>query len=440
MASHHFDALGAIGIRHQVPLDGRVFVLALTAGQVPRVPNHELEVVILIDAGGYITVVVNELLDGDLVVAHVFVPLSHELGKDIVTAHLASLELRVLSNIVGLGNIVEFNHARAIAVKLLVSELDEGNSTLAHVTADSNEEFVVANFAVVVFVEVLENALELRWAEGVAVLTETPHEFIAVHLAVTVVVHAAEDNAETADAMGTTGLESIKNLLENLIRGLTLDAEDGVDIGVVAATTDGEPAGELLVVKLAVAVLVVLVEDGAALELREGTAHRLECAAELREADGTEAIEIKVLEDFTHSLALIICTVGALSDLLEDDILKFSKASSVDGDSSALHAPGLQDGGDEVGVLVDRSDSVAVGVEAHEGFLSDVAASGLLTHELDKIIHHGLGALFARSNTGVSRGIVLCNKGLERDFGGTLGDFLPGLFDDGNTILAHVSL
>ena len=76
-----------------------------------RVPNHELEVVVFIDAGGYITVIVDELFDGDLVVTHILVPLGHELGEDIIAAHLTCLKLRVLSHVVCLGNIIELDHA-----------------------------------------------------------------------------------------------------------------------------------------------------------------------------------------------------------------------------------------------------------------------------------------------------------------------------------------
>ena len=440
MTCHLLDALVAVGIRNQVPFNRGVLVLALTAIKVPRVPNHKLEVVVLIDAGGNVTVVFDELSNGDLVVTHVSVPLGHELAEDIVAALLTGLELRVLSHVVGDGDVIKVDHAGAVAIKLLVGQLDESNSALVHIAADADEEFIVAHLAVVVLVEVLEDALELRRAEGVAILSETPHELVAVHLAVTVVVHAAENNSEATDAVSATALQGVKNLLKHLIRGLALNTEDWVDVGVVAATTDGEPARELLVVELGVTVLVVLVEDSTALELRESAAHRLECAAELTEADSVHAIKVEMLKDLANGLALVVCTVGALPDLLEDDILELSEAGGVDGDGCALHAPGLQKSDDEVAILVDGGYSVAISIEAHEGLLSDVAASGLFAHKLNEIVHDSLSALFARRDTGMRWGIELSNKGFKRDAWGALCQLLPCLLDDGNAILAHISL
>lgn len=66
------------------------------------------------------------------------------------------------------------------------------------------------------------------------VFFETPHEFIAIELAATVVIHSAEDNAETSDAIGTSGFKSGFNLVENLIRGFSGQAKDCIDVGVVS--------------------------------------------------------------------------------------------------------------------------------------------------------------------------------------------------------------
>ena len=67
-----------------------------------------------------------------------------------------------------------------------------------------------------------------------AVFFETPHEFVAIELAATVVVHSAEDDAETSDAVGTSGFEGGFDLVENLVGGFSGQAENCIDVGVVA--------------------------------------------------------------------------------------------------------------------------------------------------------------------------------------------------------------
>jgi len=247
----------------------------------------------------------------------------------------------------------------------------------------------------------------------VTVLTETPHELIAVHLAITVVVHAAENYSEATDAVGTTSLKSIQNLLKNLIRRLSGDTENGIDVGVVAAATDGEPGGELLVVKLVVAVLIVLGEKSALLELGESTAHGLKSTGEFRELNSAEAVQVEMLEDLANGLALVIGSVSSLSDLLEDDVLDLSETGSVDSDSGALKTPNLKDRLDEVALLVDGGDSVAVSVEAAEGIFSDLTIFALLANELDEIVHDGLSSLLSGSDTRVLGSVVLANDLLQ---------------------------
>lgn len=281
MASHLLDALRAIGISDKLSLNSSVLELAGTAVQVPGVSDHELEVVVLVDRRAHILVVVLELRQGHLVVADVSIPLSHELSQDVIAAHLTRLELGVLGDVVCNRDVVQVDHAAVISIQLVVGKLDKRQSTLVHIAADATEELIVGDLTVVVLVKVFKDALELRGAEGVAVLAKSPHELVAIHLLVAIVVHAAENDSETTDTVSATGFHSVQNLLKDLIGGFTLDSENWVDVGVVAATTDGEPCGELLVVQLVVAVLVVLVEDGSLLELREGATDALESPGEL---------------------------------------------------------------------------------------------------------------------------------------------------------------
>jgi len=164
VASHLLDALSAIGIRDQLSSDSRVLELAFAAIQVPGVPDHELEVVILVDRRAHILVVVLELGQRHLVVTDVSIPLGHELRQDIITAHLASLVLGVLGHVIRCRNVIQFDQTAMVSVQLVICELDESQSSLVHIATDAPEELIVGDFTVVVFVEVFKDALEFRGA------------------------------------------------------------------------------------------------------------------------------------------------------------------------------------------------------------------------------------------------------------------------------------
>ena len=404
---HLLDALVAGSIRHQVPLDRRVLILALAAIQVPRVPDHKLKVVVFVHARAHVLVVVDEFVEGDLVVAAVRVPLCHELREDVILAHLSRLELGVLGHVIRRGDVVQFDEAAVIAVQLLVGKAHKAKSALVHFAANAAQELIIAHLTVIIFVEVLEDALELRGAKGVTVLTETPHELVAVHLAVTIVVHAAEDDAEATDAVSTTGLQGVEDLLEHLIGWLTLDAEHWVHVRVVSAALNGEPGGELLVVELVVAILVKLAEKGAQLELREGAAHGLEGLGELVELNRAEAVKVEMAEDLADNLALIVSTVRSLSCLVENDVFDLAEALRTHRNGCSLKTPSLQNREDEIVLLVDGGYGVDISVVANESILRNVAALNQPAHDLDKVVHDSLSLLLARRDTWVGRCVVL---------------------------------
>jgi len=162
----------------------------------------------------------------------------------------------VLGDIVGLSNVVELNGTVAVLIELGKGKHDHGGSTLVHFSTDSGEEFVVGNSTVVVFVEVFENAFKFRRAEFVAVFTEAPHEFVAVKFLITVIVHASEHKSEAADAVSTSGVEGLSDLVEDLVWWLALGSERGVNVRVVTGSTDGEHAREFFIVESSVAVLI----------------------------------------------------------------------------------------------------------------------------------------------------------------------------------------
>jgi len=71
---NHDDFLAAVSIRLQHSLNGSVGCLSLASSNVPCVANHELEIVVAVNARGHVLVVVLELLNGDDVIALVRLP------------------------------------------------------------------------------------------------------------------------------------------------------------------------------------------------------------------------------------------------------------------------------------------------------------------------------------------------------------------------------
>src|SRR6056300_546891 len=142
-ASQHLHALVALSIGDKVSGDGGVGRLALTASNVPGVAHHELEVVILVNGSTDICVVLLELLDSDLAVSLLGVPLSHELVQDVVLGHLTGLVLGVESDIVVDQKVVNFDNAVASLVQLLESQVNKALSEVVQVTTDTSQELVV---------------------------------------------------------------------------------------------------------------------------------------------------------------------------------------------------------------------------------------------------------------------------------------------------------
>ena len=185
-----------------------------------------------------------------------------------------------------------------------------------------------------------------------SVLLETPSELLTVEFAVATVVHAAEHSAEATDAVGTSLLEDDEYLVEHLEGRFSGDAEDGVHVGAVAGAASGEGRRELLVVELPIVVQVVLAEEVFDLQVPEHATQSLQGLLELCWLNGAKALKIEMLEDLFHCLALVIISVSALTNLLENDGFNLGNAFSRDIDLASAETPGLQDSFDKVVVLL----------------------------------------------------------------------------------------
>lgn len=111
----------------------------------------------------------------------------------------------------------------------------------------------------------------------------------------------------------------MSDLVDNLVRSFASDTKDWVNIWVVPAAFVRNPASEFLKVDLSVAVSVEFVEQSCQFVIAENTANRFECLFKLFRSNGSVAFQIKVLENALSSLALVVGTVSALTDLFKDN-------------------------------------------------------------------------------------------------------------------------
>ena len=98
----HDDLLRAVGVRLEHALDRRVLRLALAARDVPRVADHQLEVVVAVDRRADVLVVVLELFDRHDAVLAVRLPHTHELLQYLLVRLAPRLHVRVVARVVRL--------------------------------------------------------------------------------------------------------------------------------------------------------------------------------------------------------------------------------------------------------------------------------------------------------------------------------------------------
>ena len=114
---NHDDFLTSIGVCLQDPLNCCVFTPSFSSGDVPRIADHELEVVIVINAGADILVVVLELLDCDDSVLLVGLPDGHEVHQYLILSLPSALEIWVEVNDVGNLDVLDGHLAASVLVQ-----------------------------------------------------------------------------------------------------------------------------------------------------------------------------------------------------------------------------------------------------------------------------------------------------------------------------------
>ena len=111
--------------------------------------------------------------------------------------------------------------------------------------------------------------------------------------------------------------KNLSDFIDYLVWCLTSHTEDRVNVGIVSTAFVSDPAGKLLKINLPVAVSVEFVEQGSQLVIGEDTPDSFESLFELLGANGSEAFQIKVLENALCSFAFIVCSVSSLTDLFK---------------------------------------------------------------------------------------------------------------------------
>ena len=107
-----------------------------------RVPNHELEVVVAVDARAQILVVVLELLNRDNAISLVGLPDGHEVEEHLISSLASALEVRMEADIICDSNVIYGHLATAILVKNSVSLVDHVKAACIERTADSAQKFI----------------------------------------------------------------------------------------------------------------------------------------------------------------------------------------------------------------------------------------------------------------------------------------------------------
>ena len=136
--------------------------------------------------------------------------------------------------------IVNVNVTVLISVELVVGQVNQSLSPGVQVSSEGVQELVVSDLAVIVSVEELENSLEFGGRQVVAVLLQTPHEFIAIQTARAVIVHTTEHDAQSSDSVCSSLLQSLLDLLQNLVGWFSGKSKDGVDVRVVSRSHVGK--------------------------------------------------------------------------------------------------------------------------------------------------------------------------------------------------------
>lgn len=145
-------------------------------------------------------------------------------------------------------------------------------------------------------------------------------------------------------------------------------------------------------------------------------------------------------ENLLNSLALVVCAMRSLANFLEHNVNKLVQASLRNESLIGAQSPGGEHEIHKVVILLCREASVHISIVVDESSLRDLAIRASSPEKLDEVISNGLHPLFSCSYTRMGVRVVVLLEKFESNGWRSFGDYLPGVLDNGYSLVDHISL
>ena len=181
---NHDDLLASIWVRPQHSLDRGVGGLAFASSDVPpneeikvrqscqiywslylRITNHELEVIVAVNACRDVLVVVLKLFNSDDMIALVRLPERHEVAEDLIGGLAAGLEVGVVRHIIGGADIVDGDLTASVFIKDSISLMDHVLASIIKLATNGAQKFVKRQLSILIGIEVLNDLSHLDFTK-----------------------------------------------------------------------------------------------------------------------------------------------------------------------------------------------------------------------------------------------------------------------------------
>ena len=171
----------------------------LSLVKFPCIAHQLNEVGVVVDVSGHGSVVVVPLLDSDDAITVAVTEACEELDENLFVGHLAADNLGVGTAIVDDAEVGRGNGTIAVRVELCKARVDNLLSSVVGRAAKTEQELVVADNAIFVGVEVVEENLGLVHGNGRTKVLQSPVELLLLNLPITIVVQDAERASHAAN-------------------------------------------------------------------------------------------------------------------------------------------------------------------------------------------------------------------------------------------------
>lgn len=204
--------------------------------EIPGIVHHEFEVVVPVNAHGHVIVVLDPFVNRNTTVLLVFLVIRvvclesvQKLVQNLILGLLASLHIRVHLRVVPLTNVINFQHARPVAIHSLESHLGKIYAELVHASANSSQEFIVVNSARTISVKDAKELFRLFGSEANAEIMDCLLKLVHAEVSRAIIICDLELTSETHD----TSASSCSQLFAEVVHNLSLSEIHGnfVDSG-----------------------------------------------------------------------------------------------------------------------------------------------------------------------------------------------------------------